>query len=310
MSIHHFKRTFLFLITLIPFSVAHTQSVGINTSGATPDASAILDLNSTNKGLLIPRVTDTNSVSSPSMGLLLFSNNDSTFYYYTGTKWVYLVNNETINTTTDYGLYPTGSVFCNGTPTEVVDVFNPVTGETWMDRNLGATRVALNLKDFQSFGDLYQWGRGADGHQCYSSAQISSPSTNLDDQPGHGHFLRANGDWKNPANNSLWQGTNGTNNPCPSGYRLPTEAELEAERASWSSNDATGAFASPLKIPVTGRRNDISGDFVSIGSVAYYWSSTVSGNNARYLNFQDFSNSASIQNLGRAYGASVRCIKD
>jgi hypothetical protein len=38
-----------------------------------------------------------------------------------------------------------------------------------------------------------------------------------------------------------WTGTAAENNPCPSGFRLPTNAELSQKRASWTSNNATGA---------------------------------------------------------------------
>jgi hypothetical protein len=42
-----------------------------------------------------------------------------------------------------------------------------------MDRNLGASQVATSRSDTSSFGDLYQWGRRSDGHQCRNSS-ISS----------------------------------------------------------------------------------------------------------------------------------------
>lgn len=48
--------------------------------------------------------------------------------------------------------------------TEVVEVSNPVTGRTWIDRNLGAGRQATSRYDKEALGDLYQWGREADGH--------------------------------------------------------------------------------------------------------------------------------------------------
>ena len=120
----------------------------------------------------------------------------------------------------------------------------------------------------------------------------------------------ANGaDWRSPKNDNLWQGVNGVNNPCPGGYRLPTETELNAERLSWSpNNNASGAFASPLKLPRAGRRNINDGSFSSVGSIGYYWSSSVSSTNSPYLRFEG--TDAYMENLYRALGHSVRCIKN
>ena len=87
-------------------------------------------------------------------------------------------------------------------------------------------------------------------------------------------------------NNNLWQGESGINNPCPAGFRLPTEAEWEIERASWISNNAAGALASPLKL-VPGRLSAtyFDGTLYIAGSDGFYWSSTVNGNDSRSLNF-------------------------
>ena len=205
--------------------------------------------------------------------------------------------------------YPPGTVHCGGTPTAIVDVTNPATGKTWMDRNLGASQVATSSTDAASYGDLYQWGRRADGHQCRNSGTTSTLSNS--DQPTHGNFILANYspvDWRSPQNDNLWQGVNGVNNPCPSGYRLPTETEWNAERLSWSSNNAAGAFASPLKLPLAGYRDYSNGLRRSVGAGGYYWSSTVSSAYARYLFFS--SSSASMATLNRASGLSVRCLKD
>ncbi len=38
-------------------------------------------------------------------------------------------------------------VYCNGSPTTIVDVTNPTTGAIWMDRNLGATQAATSSTD-------------------------------------------------------------------------------------------------------------------------------------------------------------------
>ena len=213
------------------------------------------------------------------------------------------------NTPSGGGTYPPGTVHCTGKPTAVVDVTNPSTGKIWMDRNLGASQAATSSTDANSYGDLYQWGRGADGHQCRTSPTTATLSST--DQPGHGDFILSPispYDWRSPQNDNLWQGVNGVNNPCPSGYRLPTDAELNAERSSWGSNDATGAFASPLKLPAAGFRINSIGSLHHVGTDGEYWSSTVNGTFAFNLYFD--SSLADMFNYSRALGLSVRCLKD
>ncbi len=207
------------------------------------------------------------------------------------------------------GTYPPGYVHCDtANPTAVVDVTNPITGKTWMDRNLGAVQVATGSTDSLAYGDLYQWGRFADGHQCRNSATTTTLSTT--DQPGHGDFIIGMGnpwDWRSPQNDNLWQGVNGVNNPCPIGYRMPTEAELNAERLNWISNDAAGAFASPLKLTMAGFRYASYGSLGFVGSRGRYWSSTISGPPSLGLYFT--STNADMNNYYRAHGFSVRCLK-
>jgi uncharacterized protein (TIGR02145 family) len=205
--------------------------------------------------------------------------------------------------------YPPGTVHCTGTPTAVVDVTNPSTGKIWMDRNLGASQAATSSTDANSYGDLYQWGRRADGHQCRTSPTTATLSST--DQPVHGDFILAPitpYDWRSPQNVNLWQGVNGVNNPCPSGYRLPTETELNAERLSWSTMYSAGAFASPLRLPMAGYRSLSDGSLNSVGTGGNYWSSTVNGTFADYLYFG--SNYAGVGGYSRADGHSVRCLKD
>lgn len=78
-----------------------SQNIGINTSGATPDASAGLDISFTDKGLLIPRVNITNlnlasPITSPAISLLVYNTNTTTglgYYYWDGSRWVNLNTN-------------------------------------------------------------------------------------------------------------------------------------------------------------------------------------------------------------------------
>jgi uncharacterized protein (TIGR02145 family) len=191
----------------------------------------------------------------------------------------------------------------------VPTVYNPKTGKTWMDRNLGASRAAISSTDAEAYGDLYQWGRGTDGHEKRTSQTTSTLSSS--NSPGHGNFITVRSgpyDWRSPQNNNLWQGVNGTNNPCPEGFRIPTIAEWKAELDSWGNKNSAGAFASPLKLPVAGYRHYSLGSLSYVGSYGFYWSSSVNGTYAQYLFF--ISSKATWSNDFRASGYSVRCLKD
>ena len=200
-------------------------------------------------------------------------------------------------------------VVTSNSQTTIVDVTNPVTGETWMDRNLGATQAATSSTDAAAYGDLYQWGRAADGHQLLTSATTSTLSATA--TPGHGDFILSQitpSDWLDPQNDNLWVGVSGINNPCPTGYRLPTFGELDAERSTWSSQDATGAFNSVLKLPMPGYRENYFGALNNVGTTGYYYSSDVTTTDVFYLAFH--SSVAGMYYSVRANGMSCRCIKD
>lgn len=87
------------------YKISNAQNIGINATGATPDASAMLDVSATNRGLLVPRValTATNAagpITSPTTSLLVYNtatagtapnNVVPGYYYWNGTAWVALL---------------------------------------------------------------------------------------------------------------------------------------------------------------------------------------------------------------------------
>lgn len=185
-------------------------------------------------------------------------------------------------------------------------------GRVWMDRNLGASQVATGIADTPSYGDMYQWGRCPDGHEKRTSTNIATLATTAVPSLGNswdGQFITTSGtppdDWLSTQDATLWQGVNGTNNPCPSGYRLPTKTEWETEYASWATQDKDGAYGSPLKLPCGGYRNPWGGIF-NFDFNGQYWSSTASGANTWMMNF---GNTLVMQEWTRVNGISVRCIQ-
>ena len=93
------KKLLLLLVVGSFTAITFAQNVGINTTGATPDASAALDIDYTNKGLLIPRVslnstTDILTIPAPATSLLVYNINAAMtsgaigYWYWDGSAWV------------------------------------------------------------------------------------------------------------------------------------------------------------------------------------------------------------------------------
>ncbi|PHS10031.1 MAG: hypothetical protein COA88_03100 [Kordia sp.] len=80
------------LLLLVLCSMLLNAQVGINTTS--PDASSVLDVVSTDKGILIPRMVTSQriGINTPAKGLLVFDNTTNSFWYYNGINWVELSN--------------------------------------------------------------------------------------------------------------------------------------------------------------------------------------------------------------------------
>jgi hypothetical protein len=79
----------VFLLVGIAKSVVGQDNVAINSTGSAPDNSAMLDISSTDKGLLIPRMTTAqrNAISNPAIGLMVYDTDQNSFSFYDGTTW-------------------------------------------------------------------------------------------------------------------------------------------------------------------------------------------------------------------------------
>jgi hypothetical protein len=93
MKIIFMKKLYVVFFLVASTTILHAQSVGIGTN--TPNASAQLDVQSTNKGLLVPRMTTSlrQSILNPAKGLLVFDSTAKQFYYHDGSGWQFLIPN-------------------------------------------------------------------------------------------------------------------------------------------------------------------------------------------------------------------------
>ena len=80
-----------FLLLLLNGITSTAQNIAItDDDGYNADNSAMLDVKSTNKGVLLPRLTtgQRNAVINPATGLLVFDTDENNFYFYDGTAWL------------------------------------------------------------------------------------------------------------------------------------------------------------------------------------------------------------------------------
>jgi len=206
---------------------------------------------------------------------------------------------------------------------------------TFMCYNLGAATAVQSKSANQqqqhspaaeTYGELFQWGRKDPVRTAAGTTTLSTV-----DVPAHGNFIATSAspyDWRNPQNNTLWnKGSeaspvkNPASDPCPPGWRVPTNTELSAvvntslnTRSAWQSSPVPGYLLRPagtsentLFLPAAGYRYYI-GTLNNVGTSGYYWSSTVSGTNASFLSF--YSGAFNMNSNNRGYGFSVRCISE
>ncbi len=214
------------------------------------------------------------------------------------------------------------NVIVNGSTYETAT--SPHTKKVWLDRNLGADRACTALNDASCYGDYYQWGRKADGHEKSTSSASATQAPDLN-TTGNTDFITSvatsasNGDWAHSidTNGSLrattWSSIDGTS-ICPVGFRVPTIAELKAETTDIVGvsrvRNNTDAFNSFLRLPSAGYRYESdNGKLEYRGVKGGLWSSSATTNSkSEYLDF--YANYADEGEATRAHGYSVRCIKN
>ena len=314
------KKTIFF--TLLFFSIFSYSQMGIGTTS--PNASAQLDITSTTKGFLPPRMTyaQKKAIVSPATGLLIWCSDCGSkgeMQVFNSEKWVNLIGDSA-----SLPIVTGGNAYCDGTyQTEVVEITSS-TGAVWMDRNLGASQAAISIDDdYTAYGCLYQWGRGNDGHASMNwtsssvgtavNGSISTPS--LVDVPVHASFIYGFGDWRSTPNNSLWTTSDTTNNnPCPTNFRVPTRAQFDAEISAYDITSSQKAFSNGpsggFKFVKPGVRWPLGLDGSEASSVFLggYWTSTAI--EGTYSSLFTVSTTVNITLSERSYGYSVRCIKN
>lgn len=135
------KKTLLIAIIVIVANLPALSQVGIGTSD--PNPSAILDLSSNTKGVLVPRMTtaERTVISNPSEGLLVYDLTTHSYWFFKGSAWRELPSgffgDETNNTTFESD----GTLVMNGNAT----VFNDLAVPLLAGKSTGSTVPAFSI---------------------------------------------------------------------------------------------------------------------------------------------------------------------
>lgn len=188
----------------------------------------------------------------------------------------------------------------------------------FLDRNLGATATDASSSD--SWGDLYQWGRMTDGHEKRLSRTIPQKAKTVT-SVHHNMFILddvQSNNWVENSSGNVWQADNPVNNPCPCGYRLPTQAEWQAVLAlGYKVQETNSGYYvlsmadGILELPAAGLRNAHNGYILHSGTRGYYWAQDAireGTSGSMDFNFEDKLGNISLYGY-RAFGRSVRCMR-
>jgi len=133
------KKLVSFIALLLLISNLMFAQVSINTDNSAPNNSAMLDVKSSSKGFLPPRMTqaDRNAIASPATGLMIFQTDNTPGYYnYNGTAWVALIS------AGGYTHY-VGELFGGG-----------IVAAVWKENNVEHCLIC-SLADMKTSGDVY-----------------------------------------------------------------------------------------------------------------------------------------------------------
>jgi uncharacterized protein (TIGR02145 family) len=282
----------VFIIALFITTSSNAQ-VGIGVSTADRNPSAQLDVFSTTKGLLPPRMTTTqrDAIVNPASGLVIFNSTTNSLEYKSSTGWVLLAA-------------ATPTVIPDALPTIQIGI------QKWMTQNLN-TSFYRNGDTIPYVTDATAWAGLTTGAWCY-----------YNNDPANGEIYGKLYNWY-----AVKDSTHG--GLAPLGWHIPTDAEWTTLTTTLGGTSVAGgkmkmAGTTRWTTPNTGATNSSGfaglpgggryglGTFNFFGGYGYWWSSTEGDTtNAwyRYL-YYGFSNVDRFITINKAYGFSVRCLRD
>jgi uncharacterized protein (TIGR02145 family) len=280
-------------------------NVGIRTSN--PASSAALDISSTTKGYLPPRMiaADIAVMPNPANGLMVFNTTDEHIYQYSSSANIW-------KRIPYEGLTACGIPFIvTHTANYVAPVTKTVTYGTvwtnlsgsnkcWITQNLGADHQAASATDATEASAGWYW-QFYDYQGYKHDGTTRTPNTTWHINFPDPFFFN---DWE-PAYDPCLQ-------LLGQGWRIPTSTEWHNARQSGGWENYNETYASVLKLHAAGFLSVNDGNLVDRGNKGYYWSSSSKEPHEDCYAYALYFNSSScyVESRYWALGSTVRCLKD
>ena len=312
----------ILLAMLISYGLNTIAQVAINNDGSSPDASAVLDVKSTDKGMLVPRMTQTeiSNIVNPVDGLIVYSISDSHLYTYNESAGEWKEIAIGTGTITPTPLWTCGDALVDARDSQLYNTVLIGT-QCWMAENLNIGTM-INSTSGGTNGDGEQTDNSTTEKYCYYN--------NTSNCDIYGGLYQWNEIMQYVASGAGIQGI------CSDGWHLPTDDEWktmemalglsqsEADDTGWRGTDegekmkstsgwntnGNGTNSSGFNALPGGYRSS-NGSFYNLGNSGYWWSSSeTSGTNAWYRHLYYDNDQVYRGSYVKTYGFSVRCLKD
>lgn len=276
--------------------LGNNVNVGIGTSS--PDESALLELNTTTKGFLPPRmsISERESIISPAAGLFVYQTTEPPgYYYFNGSNWISI---------TDAGTGAISNSACIDYDGNAYPTFT-IGSQVWMAENLRVTHYSngdANLNET----DAGAWETLLSGAYCWYD----------NDQVTNGYY----GTLYN------WYAVDDSRSLCPDGWHIPSLTEWNSLTTYLGGIDVSGgkmkSNSDLWDSPNTDATNISnfsglpggylsSGTFHNVNYTGVWWSATL--NSSEYpwiLNLGGYYSYIVVNNAAKYNGYSVRCLRD
>lgn len=284
------KRVQLIVLCISYLSISYSQNVGIGTNS--PNPSAQLDVSSTSKGFLPPRLTisQRDAIINPAIGLVVYCTDCDELEVYNGTTWKNM----------------TGNAACVMPSLPSITICK----QKWMSKNLDVDHYR-DGSPIPQITDPSEWTNLKTGAWCWYNNDSAT-------------YAQTYGRLYN------WYAVNDDRGLAPAGWHVPTFDEwntldvtclgggsyvggkLKATNL-WASPN-TGATNSSGFSGIPGGILSVTGGFYGIGMIGFWWTATKWNNmedtNSWYYYLEYNSATLRYEELQREYGFSVRCVAD